>query len=563
MAEIGSLVDNKFEILTLVGQGGMSNVYLARDKNLNRQLAVKEVQKNAKDRNNEIVIQSAIAEANILKNLGHVGLAYIVDIIETQNEIYIIMEYVEGESLDAVLDEHGAQPQEMVIEWAKQLCVVLEYLHTRNPAIIYRDMKPANIRLKPDGNLKLIDFGIAREYKEQNLADTVSLGTKGYAAPEQFGGKGQTDARTDVYNLGVTLYHLVTGQNPAEPPYELYPIRHWNPSLSGGLERIIQKCTQLNPNDRYQSCAELLYAINNYEEIDDAYRNKQRNKLKGFISALAACLLFIAIGIVGLGMNTHVNAQDYENHIALARELRGDAGVNHSITAIRIDGSRTEAFDALIDIFRDDHIFSQDEAAQWSYAYAMREALEDAEGFDDLMYRKGLLILGYSDIGMDGTTDNEFLRWSNSAPWFGRVSSDSGHYLAAQTYYRINETLSALRTRSVEVDVNFNELFETLETAMDKAEESDDNIVMFHIYRRVILFIENNSIGFRDDGRQEQEIQALFDRARIGLFGDPERNVSANVSIARFGELMMPVLEEVESRVDHAQRAIDLAFRSN
>ena len=125
-----------------------------------------------------------------------------------------------------------------------QICEALEYLHTRKPAIIYRDMKPSNVMLKPDGNIKIIDFGIAREYKEQSLADTVSLGTKGYAAPEQFGGKGQTAARTDVYCLGVTLYHLVTGHSPCDPPYEIYPIRHWNPQLDPGLEAVIEKCTQ-------------------------------------------------------------------------------------------------------------------------------------------------------------------------------------------------------------------------------------------------------------------------------------------------------------------------------
>lgn len=111
--------------------------------------------------------------------------------------------------------------------------------------------------LKPDGNVMLIDFGTAREFKYSSVADTTCLGTQGYAAPEQFGGHGQTDARTDIYCLGATMYHLVTGHNPATPPYEMYPIRQWNPMLSSGLEEIILKCTQRNPEDRYQSCAEL------------------------------------------------------------------------------------------------------------------------------------------------------------------------------------------------------------------------------------------------------------------------------------------------------------------
>lgn len=246
MAERGTIIEGKYEVLKLIGKGGMSKVYLAMDKNLNKQWAIKEIERKAYDKNNEVVVASAMAEANMMKKLDYPSLPRIVDIIEKENVIYVVMDYIEGETLSSVLSKEGAQPQEVVIEWAKELCRVLDYLHTQDPPIIYRDMKPANIMLQPNGNIKLIDFGIAREYKEQNLADTVSLGTKGYAAPEQFGGKGQTDARTDVYCLGVTLYHLLTGQNPCEPPYEIYPIRYWNPQLSSGLEAIIQKCTQLN-----------------------------------------------------------------------------------------------------------------------------------------------------------------------------------------------------------------------------------------------------------------------------------------------------------------------------
>lgn len=301
MAERGTIIEGKYEVLKLIGKGGMSKVYLAMDKNLNKQWAIKEIERKAYDKNNEVVVASAMAEANMMKKLDYPSLPRIVDIIEKENVIYVVMDYIEGETLSSVLSKEGAQPQEVVIEWAKELCRVLDYLHTQNPPIIYRDMKPANIMLQPNGNIKLIDFGIAREYKEQNLADTVSLGTKGYAAPEQFGGKGQTDARTDVYCLGVTLYHLLTGQNPCEPPYEIYPIRYWNPQLSSGLEAIIQKCTQLNPEDRYQSCAELLYALDHYDEMDEGYRRKQKRKLNVFFVTSGAAITSVlsAEGYVG------------------------------------------------------------------------------------------------------------------------------------------------------------------------------------------------------------------------------------------------------------------------
>ena len=124
--------------------------------------------------------------------------------------------------------------------------------------------------LRSDGSVVLIDFGTAREFKERSVADTTCLGTQGYAAPEQFGGMGQSDARTDIYSLGATLYHLVTGHNPTQPPYDMYPITHWNANLSTGLEKIILKCTQRNPEDRYQSAKDLKYALEHYRDLDVA-----------------------------------------------------------------------------------------------------------------------------------------------------------------------------------------------------------------------------------------------------------------------------------------------------
>ncbi len=268
----GTLVDGKYKILQEIGRGGMSVVYLAMDTRLHRKWAVKVVRKEG-IRNFEIVKQSLLAEIDMLKSFDHPNLPKIVDVIDAKESFVMIMDYIEGSSLSNLIKD-GAQPEATVIHWGKQLCDVLHYLHTHNPPIIYRDLKPANIMLKPDGQITLIDFGTARQYKEQNLADTTCLGTVGYAAPEQFGGMGQTDPRTDIYTLGVTLYHLVTGQNPTEPPYELYPIRTVNPQLSWGLEYIIGKCIRRNPEERYQSASELRRDLDDIKKIDAKYRRK-------------------------------------------------------------------------------------------------------------------------------------------------------------------------------------------------------------------------------------------------------------------------------------------------
>lgn len=340
---MGEIIDGKYEVLREVGRGGMSIVYLAMDRRLNKQWAIKEFRKDKDDANKQVALKALLDEANLMKKFDHPTLPRIVDIIEQTDTVYVVMDYIEGESLNKVLDAYGAQPQEAVIEWAKQLSEVLDYLHTQNPPVIYRDMKPANIMLKPDGTVRLIDFGIAREYKEGKEGDTEAIGTRGYAAPEQFGGRGQTDARTDIYSLGVTLYHLVTGKNPAEPPYEIYPIRHWDASLSSGLEWMIQKCTQLNPGDRYQSCAEITYVLENIDKFETEYKKKLKRKINMFIASASLTLVF-TIGSIGsfVGANT-IKSNTYNSLI--------EAGENGDISsyeqAIEQDETRPEAYEGL------------------------------------------------------------------------------------------------------------------------------------------------------------------------------------------------------------------------
>lgn len=385
-------------------------------QNLNKQWAIKEIERKAYDKNNEVVVASAMAEANMMKKLDYPSLPRIVDIIEKENVIYVVMDYIEGETLSSVLSKEGAQPQEVVIEWAKELCRVLDYLHTQNPPIIYRDMKPANIMLQPNGNIKLIDFGIAREYKEQNLADTVSLGTKGYAAPEQFGGKGQTDARTDVYCLGVTLYHLLTGQNPCEPPYEIYPIRYWNPQLSSGLEAIIQKCTQLNPEDRYQSCAELLYALDHYDEMDEGYRKKQKNKLKVFFITAGSAVFFLIAGCVCTGMRVHVNNSDYDNNIKQAElSATDEEKIDYYAKAIDILPGNSEAYFGIIEAFKDDAVFSLEEEELFKKKINSNlTVLQQNSDYGDLAFEIGKLYWYYYDYGKTENSDNQITRMKSA-----------------------------------------------------------------------------------------------------------------------------------------------------
>lgn len=363
MLEIGSLVDGKYRVLSKVGQGGMSIVYLAMNERANKQWAIKEVRKDG-TQDFQTVKQNLIVETDMLKKLHHPYLPSIVDVIDTQDSFLIVMDYIEGNSLSKALKEYGAQPQEYVIEWGKQLCDVLGYLHSREPAIIYRDMKPANVMLKPDGNVCLIDFGTAREYKTGNLEDTTCLGTRGYAAPEQYGGHGQTDARTDIYCLGATLFHLVTGVNPAQPPYEMKPITQINPTLSKGLEKVLEKCTRPDPEERYQSMAELMYALEHYDEMDVTVRRKQKHKMGVFVTMCVMTVLCLLITIGCKATQISTVRSTYEDTVRKAEQQIADPEMayNTYMEAIEIEPKRGEAYLGVLNMYRSDNEFTVAEA---------------------------------------------------------------------------------------------------------------------------------------------------------------------------------------------------------
>ena len=259
MLQPGEVLQDRYEILDLIGKGGMSTVYLARDKSTNTTLAIKDVERTGKGKN-QMVEQSLSAEGRMLMQLTNPHLPRIHEIIENDANFMLVMDYIEGESLDKLVAREGAQSVERVLDWGIQICDVFHYLHSQPTPVIYRDMKPANVMLQPDGQLKMIDFGTARTEKVgvAMQADTVCIGTAGFAAPEQFGGIGQSTARTDIFCLGATLYNFITGHSPCEWPAGILPLSRWDPALADSpIEEIITKCTRNDPDERYQTAMEL------------------------------------------------------------------------------------------------------------------------------------------------------------------------------------------------------------------------------------------------------------------------------------------------------------------
>lgn len=533
MLGIGSVVDGKYKILSEIGHGGMSVVYLAINERANKTWAIKDVRKDG-TADFSTVHQGLVAETEMLKKLNHPHLPSIIDVIDREDSFLIVMDYIEGKSLESLLKHGGAQDPNRVIEWAKQLCDVLGYLHSRTPPIIYRDMKPANVMLKPDGNVMLIDFGTAREYKQASVEDTTCLGTRGYAAPEQFGGHGQTDARTDIYCLGATIYHLVTGQSPCEPPYEIKPLGYWIPSLAGsGLEKLVAKCTRQNPAERYQSCAELMYALEHIHDEDDAIRRRRSLVWCSFVASL--CVAFLgAAGMVGFTLaGSSATKQSYDYYLTQAKSVAGDldAAAEYYADAIDLQPARAQGYEDLLTAIDDDMVFTSEESTALircvlNTSGGTRTNLDhlyesNRRAYDEFVYRLANDYYFFYE-GSDNRT--------KAAQWYERVQ-DSRNLSEQQTelargLYTIGNYYSSLGSEKNVYAVGGN-TSNWLDFWNQLTDLTDGDLTAKYggaryavgLYKEIINQIYTNTTNFKAFGISQQDMLAELDKAESGLQG--------------------------------------------
>lgn len=537
MLQIGSLVDNKYKILSEVGHGGMSVVYLAINERANKTWAVKEIRKDGVC-DFEAVKQGLIVETDMLKRLSHEHLPSIIDVIDVQDSFLIVMDYVEGKSLQSVLKNNGAQPQDKVIKWGIQLCDVLGYLHSRNPAIIYRDMKPANVMLKPNDDITLIDFGTAREFKNRAMVeDTTCLGTRGYAAPEQFGGRGQTDARTDIYCLGATLYHLLTGHSPAEPPYEIKPLSYWDPSYAGsGMEFIINKCCQQDPERRYQNCAELMYDLEHVSDMDYTTLRARKRKWNAFVASLVVC----AVGVAGMiGFNFAKNSATAETYDSYLEEASKETALNdfnvfvdHIKDAMAVEPGRYDAYDALLTrIERDGVLDTQTELAPLRSCleeHGARLLAEDASAYADVQFRTGKLLF------LMATGEEQYLRQAST--FFGKALNEGGLAQAtdeegmkkaalAQSLKTIGEYIDTLDSKTsvyLQGEHSYVALWQDLQNlvasnAVSATDTTEMKACSIAVYSRISAMVYRYNEDFYNEGVLYDDMAALLDTVNAAL----------------------------------------------
>lgn len=525
MTQIGTVIDNKYEILREIGTGGMSVVYLAMDTHLNKQWAVKEIRKKGSNKNDEIVVNSLLAEANMMKRLDHPALPRIVDIIDNGVTIYIVMDYIEGESLDKILARYGPQQEELVIEWAKYLCDVLSYLHAQKPPIIYRDMKPSNIMLKPEGTIKIIDFGIAREYKEQNTMDTTVLGTMGYAPPEQY--SGQTDARSDIFALGMTMHHLLTGVDPRGG--DAYAsVRMYNSQLSEGIERIIDKCVEPVAENRYQNCSDLLYDLQHPQNITMDHRKKQWKKLVIFFLTLLFSLLFLAAGIVCNIAGIRMKNSNYEFLISVSEATSLEDKLESYMQAIAIFPEKTDAYLCMLDAYDTAGQFGREENDQFLAVYNANKDKFDKTSKEtaELNYRIGMMYFNcYTETvegtDLDTTQEYSFLaRVQKAYSFFAanseneNIASDFEHKALSDCYYQICTFYKKYILSSSSVKEAMKEEYEnlitTVKNTLELVKNAGEEYDQLSIYNGTfILLYDRRSSMVQVDIRQGDVLDLL------------------------------------------------------
>lgn len=517
MVSIGSVIDGKYEIIKQIGSGGTSIVYLAMNQKLNQQWVVKEISRSIGKENTEKVLK----EARLMMEFDNPAIPRIVDILEKKDATYIIMDYISGRSLADILKENGPQPQDKVLEWAKQLCDVMDYLHTQPKPVIYHDLKPGNLILKePENNLKLIDFGEARK-----LVNGNALGggyTSRYAAPEQQKAtRGKTDQRSDIYCFGTTLYRLLTGKFPPGLPEQVGSIRMRFPELqiSNGMDNIIAKCTQIDPDKRFQSAKELKRALDNVDMWDANYLRKQTRKIRAFSLLLATSIVLLGCGIAGNRMAAYTNSKTYDTLIQTTNDTEYARREQNYIEAIGIDGSDPKAYLKLLELYTDNS-FGESESQTLAALYNQNKASfrMDSEEILDLNYR---IASAYFNV-YSGEGDSLRARLQKSMSYFEYVVDNGDesypNYSMATSYYTLCQfftdyVLNDNSTLEPTAD-SYREMLQAVDsclTDMKKYESGDAAATRLMLCENLLDMISSNARGFAQTKVDKQEIIDTID----------------------------------------------------
>lgn len=492
------VLDGRYEILKVIHSKGMSAVYLVLDSKLNKQWCLKEIKKSDAGKD-DIEYYALLQEANIMKSLNHSSIPRITTIEEEGDSLFIIMDYVDGISIKSWLTRKGKIQQDVAVSWMKQITQVMIYLHNRHKPILYRDMKPDNVMIQGDGNIKLLDFGISIVIKEKGQLLGNALGTNGYAAPEQKKKTNVCDLRSDIYAMGRTLYYMLTGINPNLIPKgkELKPIREIDSSISVGLEQIVNKCTMYNPDDRYQTCEELLYDLQNYQYKDTKYISKIKKKCTTVLGLFVTSIVILVSSFIPLTLYKNQQNEYYKNLLVIAEQ---SGKVEDYENVLGMDTTDIQPYIGYINALKVDGVFSKkEENSLLGYINPKLEILKQSKEYGSLAYEIGKLYWFY----YEGSSLDEGM--VVSVKWFSD-SIDAGYEEElSEVYYQLGSFKRNISTSMIESsDVG---MYKAYWINLMKAKDVDSGeLVKLQLNLSIANCISTYAYNLKSDGISYKEI---------------------------------------------------------
>ncbi|WP_044976007.1 serine/threonine-protein kinase [Ruminococcus sp. HUN007] len=566
MLSKGTILNNRYRIEEVVGRGGLSVVYKAFDLEANGAVrAVKEISKSCTE-----MVASAKQESKLIKELYEADKSNffpnIIQHAETRDSFYIVMDYIDGASMSSVL-KSGALPHPLVLEYGKEICSVMQFLHDYGK--IYSDMKPDNIMIinkestirsslssnRRSGLLKFIDFGAVVQ-----MESGVPLQyTPEYAAPEQFRAE-HLDKRTDIFNIGATIYHMVTGKKPL-------PVcdRNRNFRSSGKrfvfdpkdrktdytLRKIIAKCTEDDPEKRYRSCHELYHALEKAEK---------NSNIKLTLFTAAAAVITGAVCLFSYGEYRSKEIMNYDQLIMRAeKSASGSEKTEAYRQAAKLRPEKTKAYFGLMEAYKEDVSFTEDESYELIRLMTtnLSELKNDPE-YELMAFEAGKLYWYYYDYGADGNDDNTTTRMKASSEWFSdalnedmRIISEK-KYQMAKVYHDIADFHAEIQKLVIEGDDSevysdyWHSLTEMKQFVMSSQTETE--IVLLETYRLIINSINTYAYKF-SSFIEEDEMRDLFSEVKA----ETDRLVTTT---EKTGQIRQSIIDSYSA----ADKAINRAY---
>lgn len=530
MLSQGYILNNRYRIENIIGRGGLSVVYKATDLEANGAVrAVKEISKNCRE-----MAASAKQESILIKELyEHDKSNFFPNIIqrtETADTLYIVMDYIDGQSMNSLL-KSGAFSQNLIIEYGKDICSVMQFLHDYGK--IYSDMKPDNLMIinntglnkrlgteKRSGTLKLIDFGAVVQME----SGVPVQYTPEYAAPEQFRAR-RLDRRTDIFNIGATLYHMATGRKPLpvydenkqlRPSSERFVFDSKDKKTDISVKKIIRKCVEDDPSKRFRSCRELYHAL-----------EKTENHSQIKLTLLSAVSAVISALVCAFSYSQYIQQEniEYDHLIATARKsVSYSEKIDLYKNAVRLRADRTDAYFGLIETYKEDLSFDEEESYDMLRLLTANSGeLKNSHDYELLAFETGKLYWYYYDYGTEFSSDNSATRMKASAEWFSEAMNENlksvseEKYQMAKIYHDIGKFHSEIQKLVIEGDDNdtYTRYWQSLNEMADFIETSsaETEIVLLETYKMIM-----NSLGIYtykfSSFIPEDDVNSLYIRIR-------------------------------------------------